>query len=307
MSERVTMPALGESVTEGTVTRWLKNVGDRVEVDEPLLEVSTDKVDTEIPSPVAGVLEQILAGEDDTVPVGADLAVIGDGSGASAEGGGEQEQPQQEQAPAEEAPEAQAQEEQAPPAEAPSTEQPEQPATSEPEHAQAQGASGGDGGSSGGETVTMPALGESVTEGTVTRWLKAEGDDVAVDEPLLEVSTDKVDTEIPSPVAGKLTKILVNEDDTVPVGADLAIIGGTAGGGQAPAQQAPASSRHRPSSRHPHRSRPRPSSRHRSRSSPRPRRRPRTSSRSSPQPRLRRPPPRRVPRPQRRRRMPRRT
>ena len=241
MSERVTMPALGESVTEGTVTRWLKNVGDRVEVDEPLLEVSTDKVDTEIPSPVAGVLEQILAGEDDTVPVGADLAVIGDGSGASAEGGGEQEQPQQEQAPAEEAPAAQAQEEQAPPAEAPSTEQPEQPATSEPEHAQAQGASGGDGGSTGGETVKMPALGESVTEGTVTRWLKAEGDDVAVDEPLLEVSTDKVDTEIPSPVAGKLTKILVNEDDTVPVGADLAVIGGAAGGGQAPAQeQAPA-------------------------------------------------------------------
>jgi len=170
--------------------------------------------------------------------VGADLAVIGVGSGASAEGGGEQQQPKQEQAPAEEAPSAQAQEEQAPPAEAPSTEQPEQPATSEPEHAQAQGASGGDGGSSGGETVTMPALGESVTEGTVTRWLKAEGDDVAVDEPLLEVSTDKVDTEIPSPVAGKLTKILVNEDDTVPVGADLAIIGGTAGGGQAPAQEA---------------------------------------------------------------------
>ena len=79
MSERVTMPALGESVTEGTVTRWLKNVGDRIEVDEPLLEVSTDKVDTEIPSPVAGTLQEILAQEDDTVPVGADLAVIGDG------------------------------------------------------------------------------------------------------------------------------------------------------------------------------------------------------------------------------------
>ena len=79
MSERVTMPALGESVTEGTVTRWLKNVGDDVAVDEPLLEVSTDKVDTEIPSPVAGTLQEILAEEDDTVPVGADLAVIGDG------------------------------------------------------------------------------------------------------------------------------------------------------------------------------------------------------------------------------------
>ncbi len=97
MSERVTMPALGESVTEGTVTRWLKAVGERVEVDEPLLEVSTDKVDTEIPSPVAGVLEEILVQEDDTVPVGADLAVIGDGSG-----GGDQEQaPAAEEEPAE--------------------------------------------------------------------------------------------------------------------------------------------------------------------------------------------------------------
>ena len=83
MSERVTMPALGESVTEGTVTRWLKNVGDHVEVDEPLLEVSTDKVDTEIPSPVAGTLQEILVQEDDTVPVGADLAVIGDGEAPS--------------------------------------------------------------------------------------------------------------------------------------------------------------------------------------------------------------------------------
>ena len=304
MSERVTMPALGESVTEGTVTRWLKNVGDRVEVDEPLLEVSTDKVDTEIPSPVAGVLEQILAGEDDTVPVGADLAVIGDGSGASAEGGGEQEQPQQEQAPAEEAPAAQAQEEQAPPAEAPSTEQPEQPATSEPEHAQAQGASGGDGGSSGGETVTMPALGESVTEGTVTRWLKAEGDDVAVDEPLLEVSTDKVDTEIPSPVAGKLTKILVNEDDTVPVGADLAIIGGTAGGGQAPAQRAGT----RPRSRHPHRSRH--PAQQQAPEQEQPAAAPAPQDEQPQQPAAEAAPapaPRRVPRPQRRRRMPRRT
>src|SRR6478752_262982 len=90
MSERVTMPALGESVTEGTVTRWLKNVGDTVAVDEPLLEVSTDKVDTEIPSPVAGVLQEILAGEDDTVPVGADLAVIGDGQGSSDEGSSDQ-------------------------------------------------------------------------------------------------------------------------------------------------------------------------------------------------------------------------
>ncbi|GAB3870550.1 2-oxoglutarate dehydrogenase, E2 component, dihydrolipoamide succinyltransferase [Terrabacter terrigena] len=233
MSERVTMPALGESVTEGTVTRWLKSVGDQVEVDEPLLEVSTDKVDTEIPSPVAGTLQEILAQEDDTVPVGADLAVIGDGAAPS--GGGEA--PATEAAPVPEAAPA------APAPEAPSTDQEPQAATSEPEAAQAEqpqaGASSSESGE--GQTVTMPALGESVTEGTVTRWLKAEGDEVAVDEPLLEVSTDKVDTEIPSPVAGTLTKILVQEDDTVPVGADLAVIGGapSSAPAQAPKQEAP--------------------------------------------------------------------
>ncbi|NUQ32753.1 MAG: 2-oxoglutarate dehydrogenase, E2 component, dihydrolipoamide succinyltransferase, partial [Dermatophilaceae bacterium] len=166
MSERVTMPALGESVTEGTVTRWLKSVGDQVEVDEPLLEVSTDKVDTEIPSPVAGTLQEILAQEDDTVPVGADLAVIGDGAAPS--GGGD--------APAAE-PAAQPEAAAAPAPEAPSTEQEPQAATSEPEAAQAEqpqaGASSSEGGE--GQTDTMPALGESVTEGTVTRWLKAEG------------------------------------------------------------------------------------------------------------------------------------
>ena len=220
MSERVTMPALGESVTEGTVTRWLKNVGDQVEVDEPLLEVSTDKVDTEIPSPVAGTLQEILAQEDDTVPVGADLAVIGDGDAPAAQPSAPEAEPEQAAEPGRRLA--------APAPEAPSTEQEPQPATSEPEAEQAQqpqpASSGSEGG--GGQTVTMPALGESVTEGTVTRWLKAEGDDVAVDEPLLEVSTDKVDTEIPSPVAGTLTKILVQEDETVPVGGDLAVIGG---------------------------------------------------------------------------------
>ncbi|XVX21642.1 2-oxoglutarate dehydrogenase, E2 component, dihydrolipoamide succinyltransferase [Actinomycetota bacterium] len=235
MSEKVTMPALGESVTEGTVTRWLKSVGDSVEVDEPLLEVSTDKVDTEIPSPVAGTLEQILAEEDETVEVGADLAVIGDGSG-----GGEsaaEEKPAEDEAPAEEAAAEEAPTEET--AEEPAQEQPEQEAAEaasdqvsggDAEQAEEKPASGG-GEVSGGQTVTMPALGESVTEGTVTRWLKAEGDDVEVDEPLLEVSTDKVDTEIPSPVAGTLTKILVQEDETVEVGADLAIVGGEASGG----------------------------------------------------------------------------
>ncbi|GMA39404.1 2-oxoglutarate dehydrogenase, E2 component, dihydrolipoamide succinyltransferase [Mobilicoccus caccae] len=216
MSERVTMPALGESVTEGTVTRWLKSVGDSVEVDEPLLEVSTDKVDTEIPSPVAGTLTEILAEEDETVEVGADLAVIGDADEAdssSDDSGSEDEdadeEPQQDE-PQDSGEESSKDEE----SEAPKQEK--------------KSSSGGDG---GGERVPMPALGESVTEGTVTRWLKSEGDQVEVDEPLLEVSTDKVDTEIPSPVAGTLTKILVEEDETVEVGADLAVIGGEASGG----------------------------------------------------------------------------
>ncbi|GAB13900.1 dihydrolipoamide acyltransferase [Arthrobacter globiformis NBRC 12137] len=179
MSESVNLPALGESVTEGTVTRWLKQVGDRVEVDEPLLEVSTDKVDTEIPSPIAGVIEEILVAEDETAEVGAPLVRIGDGSG-----GGAAEAPAA--APAEEAPAAPAEESPAAPAE-------EAPAQEAPA-AEAAPASSGE-----GHEVTLPALGESVTEGTVTRWLKAVGDSVEVDEPLLEVSTDKVDTEIPSP------------------------------------------------------------------------------------------------------------
>src|SRR5687768_6906994 len=145
MSERVTMPALSESVTQGTVTRWLKSVGDTVAVDEPLLEVSTDKVDTEIPSPVAGTLQEILVQEDDTVPVGADLAVIGDGeapAGGSGQGGEQQaeqaEQPAQQEQPSQEQP-ADEQQDAARAPEAPSTDQPEQPATSEPEQASASG------------------------------------------------------------------------------------------------------------------------------------------------------------------------
>jgi 2-oxoglutarate dehydrogenase E2 component (dihydrolipoamide succinyltransferase) len=241
MSERVKMPALGESVTEGTVTRWLKGVGDRVEVDEPLLEVSTDKVDTEIPSPVAGTLQEILVQEDDTVPVGADLAVIGDGAAPAAGDSGGEQSDAQASGPSDEvsdqsdgdavarAGDEGGQEPAEPQVETPQLEQQEQPAA-----VPAPTASGDAGGSGDGTTVTMPALGESVTEGTVTRWLKQEGDEVALDEPLLEVSTDKVDTEIPSPVAGTLTKILVHEDDTVPVGADLAIVGGSGGAQSAP-------------------------------------------------------------------------
>ena len=227
MSERVTMPALGESVTEGTVTRWLKNVGDTVEVDEPLLEVSTDKVDTEIPSPVAGTIQEILAEEDDTVEVGADLAVIGDGDATASSDDDSAGASDGDSEPEPESEDSQENEE----------EPTEDEESTEAEPAPAAESSSSDGGGDGdGTTVSMPALGESVTEGTISRWLKAEGDEVEVDEPLLEVSTDKVDTEIPSPVAGTLTKILVEEDQTVEVGADLAIVGGS-GGGSAPAQE----------------------------------------------------------------------
>ncbi|MDX3161166.1 2-oxoglutarate dehydrogenase, E2 component, dihydrolipoamide succinyltransferase, partial [Streptomyces scabiei] len=191
MAVSVTLPALGESVTEGTVTRWLKAEGERVEADEPLLEVSTDKVDTEIPSPAAGILASIKVAEDETVEVGAELALIDDGSGA--------------------------------PAAAPT----------------AEAATGA--GSAEGTDVVLPALGESVTEGTVTRWLKEVGDSVEADEPLLEVSTDKVDTEIPAPTSGVLLEITVAEDETAEVGAKLAVIGAPgAAPAAAPAAPAPA-------------------------------------------------------------------
>ncbi|MET7824380.1 biotin/lipoyl-containing protein, partial [Streptomyces sp. NPDC005386] len=218
MPVSVTLPALGESVTEGTVTRWLKAEGERVEADEPLLEVSTDKVDTEIPSPAAGILASIKVAEDETVEVGAELAVIDDGTGAPAA------------APAPAAEEAPAAEPEPAPQATPSTEA-EAPAPAPT----AEAASGG--GSAEGTDVVLPALGESVTEGTVTRWLKEVGDEVAEDEPLLEVSTDKVDTEIPSPTAGVLLEIVVGEDETAEVGARLAVIGAP---GAAPAAAAPA-------------------------------------------------------------------
>ncbi len=210
MAISVQMPALGESVTEGTVTRWLKQEGDTVEQDEPLLEVSTDKVDTEIPSPAAGVLKKIVAQEDDTVEVGGELAVIGDAS-EDGEAGGGAEKPAAEEKPAEEKP-----------AEEPAA-QPEPAAEEEPEEPAKPAAQASGGGEA--TSVTMPELGESVTEGTVTRWLKNVGDKVEVDEPLVEVSTDKVDTEIPSPVAGTLLSITAEEDDTVAVGGELAKIG----------------------------------------------------------------------------------
>jgi 2-oxoglutarate dehydrogenase E2 component (dihydrolipoamide succinyltransferase) len=235
MPTSVTMPALGESVTEGTVTRWLKQEGEQVEADEPLLEVSTDKVDTEIPSPAAGTLTKILVAEDETVEVGAELAVIGgDGDGGGDGGGGAQAA-----APSDAQVDAAAEATGMASSDGPKQETASKPAedTGAPSQDDSRPAQDG-GGDGGGTSVTMPALGESVTEGTVTRWLKQEGDQVEADEPLLEVSTDKVDTEIPSPAAGTLTKILVAEDETVEVGAQLAVIGGGGGGGaSAPAPQ----------------------------------------------------------------------
>jgi 2-oxoglutarate dehydrogenase E2 component (dihydrolipoamide succinyltransferase) len=227
MPTSVTMPALGESVTEGTVTRWLKQEGEQVEADEPLLEVSTDKVDTEIPSPAAGILTKILVSEDETVEVGAELAVIG-GDGDS--GGSEAPPASAEDAETTQTPDQQVEDASPEPQEEPAPQE-------EPVPASADSGSGG-GGDGEGTAVTMPALGESVTEGTVTRWLKQEGEQVEADEPLLEVSTDKVDTEIPSPAAGVLTKILVSEDETVEVGAQLAIIGGGGGSAASAPQQA---------------------------------------------------------------------
>ncbi|WP_018020345.1 biotin/lipoyl-containing protein, partial [Corynebacterium ciconiae] len=195
MAFSVEMPELGESVTEGTITTWLKSVGDTVEVDEPLLEVSTDKVDTEVPSPKAGVLLEIKADEDDTVDVGDVICIIGEeGEEPSGDSGSDSEgSADSEDEAAEEAAEDKEEKKDKPKAEKKSS-------------------------SAEATDVAMPELGESVTEGTITSWLKSVGDTVDVDEPLLEVSTDKVDTEVPSPVAGTLLEILAEEDDTVDVG-----------------------------------------------------------------------------------------
>ena len=217
MSVSVTLPALGESVTEGTVTRWLKQVGDTVAADEPLVEVSTDKVDTEIPAPAGGVLLAIRVPEDTTVAVGAELAVIGDPSEAAGSAA----------APAPTPAAAPVPEPVAAPAAAPAPEPVAAPAPAAPVVS----------GASGTTSVVLPPLGESVTEGTVTRWLKKVGEAVAADEPLVEVSTDKVDTEIPAPAGGIVLAIRVPEDTTVAVGAELAVIGDA---GALPAETAPA-------------------------------------------------------------------
>ncbi|MEJ7622583.1 MAG: 2-oxoglutarate dehydrogenase, E2 component, dihydrolipoamide succinyltransferase [Pyrinomonadaceae bacterium] len=217
MSVEVVMPQMGESITEGTVSKWLKKVGDRIEKDEPILEISTDKVDAEVPSPGPGILLEIRTQEGETVEVGTVVAVVGDEgeskvSSQEPAGGGRESavNTQQLQTDGDNGrPEAGL------PAEPTAIGGP----VLEPEIQQPSSQN------SKSEEVVMPQMGESITEGTVSKWLKAVGDDIAKDEPLLEVSTDKVDAEVPSPAAGKLLAINVQEGETVEVGAVLALVG----------------------------------------------------------------------------------
>lgn len=209
MSIEVVMPKMGESIQEGKILRWVKNVGDKVERDEVILEISTDKVDTEVPSPASGVITQILFQEGDTVEVGKVICVLGDSAGASA--------PAPAPAPALAAPT---------PASAPAA-----PAPAPVAPAPAAPAATG-----GGVEVVMPKMGESIQEGKVLRWVKKVGDAVERDEVLLEISTDKVDTEVPSPSSGTLTEILAQEGDVVEVGKVIArLSGGAAAPAPAPA------------------------------------------------------------------------
>jgi pyruvate dehydrogenase E2 component (dihydrolipoamide acetyltransferase) len=210
MSVEVVMPQMGESITEGTVSKWLKKVGERVDKDEPVLEISTDKVDAEVPSPGAGILLDIRTQEGETVEVGTIVAIIGEEGEAGANSG---------QAPASaekaaEKIETTTSAEPAPeelPAVIDQTPAPSSPPTGQP--------------GEGAVEVVMPQMGESITEGTVSKWLKAVGDKIGKDEPLLEISTDKVDAEVPSPAAGTLLVINVQEGETVEVGSVLASIG----------------------------------------------------------------------------------
>ena len=223
MATNVVMPQLGESVTEGTVTRWLKNVGDSIKVDEAIVEVSTDKVDTEIPSPVAGVLLEIKAAQDAVIPVGGVMAIIGE-SGSVAPSAPAVSAPVVQTPPPAPKPE--------PVIEKPVVQTPAPTPVAQPVAAPA----------AGGSTVNvlLPQLGESVTEGTITRWLKNVGDKVSIDEAIVEISTDKVDTEIPSPSAGVISEIRVAQDQVALVGAILAVISTSASAAvSAPAPSAP--------------------------------------------------------------------
>ncbi len=226
MSVEVVMPQMGESITEGTVSKWLKEVGERVEKDENILEISTDKVDAEVPAPGAGILLEIKANEGDTVEVGTVVAVIGE-EGETAVSSQQSAVSSQEEVsapPAVDVKEA-AEEELAENKDEPVEEQVEEVketvtvAEGQTETVSASASN------EGATEIVMPQMGESITEGTVSKWLKEVGDSIEKDEPLLEISTDKVDAEVPSPAAGKLLAINVNEGETVEVGAVVGLVG----------------------------------------------------------------------------------
>jgi len=218
MPTEVVMPQMGESITEGTLTKWLKKPGDTVQRDEPLFEISTDKVDAEIPSPAAGTLDEIKIAEGTTVQINTVVCTISENGASSAKA-----------APAKSAePETAA----APAADTATPAAVDTPAANESAAPASAGA---------GTEVLMPQMGESITEGTITKWLKKVGDTVQRDEPIFEISTDKVDAEIPSPIAGTLSEIKVPEGSTVSINTVVAVIGGAAGKpASAPAAAAPA-------------------------------------------------------------------
>jgi len=207
MTVEITVPVLGESVTEATVSKWLKKVGDTVEVDEPLVELETDKVSLEVPSPIAGVLSEILVADGTDVAVGAVLGNL-DEAGAAVK------------APAKPKPKPKAEVKKAAPAKA-------APVAAAP--VQANG---------GSVEIVVPAVGESVTEGTIAKWLKKVGDAVAVDDPLVELETDKATVEIPSTAAGTLAEIRVEEGADVEVGTVIGVV--SAGAAVTPAAKAAA-------------------------------------------------------------------
>jgi 2-oxoglutarate dehydrogenase E2 component (dihydrolipoamide succinyltransferase) len=216
MPTDVIMPQMGESIFEGTITKWLKKPGDSVQRDEPLFEISTDKVDAEIPAPASGTLSEIKVDAGNTVQINTVVAVIGEGDGAVAS------------KPAAAAP--------APANQEPAKEEkkPEPPKAAPAPAAPVEAATAG----GGGTDVVMPQMGESIFEGTITKWLKKVGDSVQRDEPLFEISTDKVDAEIPSPASGTLSQIKVEAGNTVQINTVVAVIGGGAAKASAPAAAA---------------------------------------------------------------------
>jgi pyruvate dehydrogenase E2 component (dihydrolipoamide acetyltransferase) len=235
MPTEVIMPQMGESITEGTLTKWLKKIGDKVERDEPLFEISTDKVDAEIPSPASGTLQEIRTEAGATVQINTVVAVIGDGAGASASAGAAGSKNGAKAAASQQETAAK------PAADSTTPAAVDSPATNEiagGETIAPAAPSAGDAG--GGTDVLMPQMGESITEGTITKWLKQVGDKVERDEPLFEISTDKVDAEIPSPVAGTLTAIKAEAGQTVAINTVVAVVGGGAAAATPAAASKPA-------------------------------------------------------------------